>query len=84
MNGFKIRNEYIIIHLSKGSIKLSFDRVLKTKNRFVSGVRLNPVSIKTAGNVVNRKKYEVKFDTNKIHKDIGHCGEEALRITAKY
>jgi hypothetical protein len=25
----------------------------------------------------------VKFDINKLHKAIGHCGEEALKITAK-
>jgi hypothetical protein len=62
---------------------LSFERVLKTKNGFVSGVRLNPVSIKTAGNMVNRKEYDVKFDINKLHKFIGHCGEEVLWIKAK-
>jgi hypothetical protein len=39
--------------------------------------------INTAGNVVNSKKYEVKFDINKVHKYIGHCGEEALRITTE-
>ena len=82
-NGFKIGNDDIIIHLSKGSTTLSFDRVLKTKNGFVSGVCLNPVSVELAGNVVDSKKAEVKFDINKLHKAIGHCGEEALKITAK-
>ena len=82
-NGFKIGNDDIIIHLSKGSTTLSFDRVLKTKNGFVSGVCLNPVSVESAGNVVDSKKAEVKFDINKLHKAIGHCGEEALKITAK-
>jgi hypothetical protein len=82
-NGFTIGNEDIIIHLSKDSTILSFDRVLKTKNGIVSGVRLNSMSIETSGNVVNSKKYEVKFDINKLHKAIERCGEEALRITAK-
>jgi hypothetical protein len=49
----------------------------------VSGVCLNPVSINTAGNVVYSKKYEVEDDLNKLHKGIGHCGKDALRITAK-
>jgi hypothetical protein len=49
----------------------------------VSGVRLNPVSIKKAGSVVNSKKYKVKFDISKLHKAIGHNGEESLRISAK-
>ena len=39
----------------------------------MSGVRLNPVSIKSAGNVVDSKKAEVKFDINKLQKAIGHC-----------
>jgi hypothetical protein len=82
-NVFKIRNEEIIAHLSKGSNRLSFGRALKTKNRFLSEVRLKPVSIKMEGNVVGSKKYEVKFDINKFHKAIGHFGEEALRIINK-
>jgi hypothetical protein len=47
-------------------------------------VHLNPVSMETSGNVVNRKQYEVKFDINKLHKAIGYCGEVALQIKAKY
>jgi hypothetical protein len=82
-NGFMIGNEYIIIHLRKGSTTFSFDRVLETKNGYLSGVRLNLISIKTAENVVNSKKYEVKFDMNNLCKANGHCGKEALRITAK-
>jgi hypothetical protein len=66
-NSFKIGNEDIIIHLSKGSTILSFDRVIKTKNAFVSEIL----------------ESEVKFDILKFHISIGHCGEEALRITAK-
>jgi hypothetical protein len=53
---FKIGNENIIIHLSTGSPALSFGRVLKTKNGFVSGVRLNLISIEMAGNVVNKQQ----------------------------
>jgi hypothetical protein len=82
-NDFKIGNEHIITHLSKDSTTLYFERILKTKNGFLSGVCLNLVSIETTGNVVNRKKYEVKFDINKLHKAIGHIGEEALRKIAK-
>jgi hypothetical protein len=33
--------------------------------------------------LVNSKKYEVKFNINKLRKAIGHCGEEDLRMTAK-
>jgi hypothetical protein len=82
-DAFKITNEDFIINASKSSTTLSFERVIKTKNGVVSGVRLNLVYIKMVGNVVNRKQYEVKFYINKLHKAIEHCGEEALRITAK-
>jgi hypothetical protein len=57
-NGFKISNEDIVIHLSESSTKLSFDRVLKRKNGFMSGVCPNLTSIETAGNVVSSKKIE--------------------------
>jgi hypothetical protein len=46
-------------------------------------VSLNPVSIKSAGNLVNSKKYEVKFDIDKLHKAIGHFEEEASKIISK-
>jgi hypothetical protein len=75
-NGFKTENEDIITHLSKGSTTLSFDRVLKTNNEFVSIVCLNLVSIELTRNVVDSMKAEVKFDIKKIHKNIGHCGED--------
>ena len=41
----------------------------------------NSASIKSASNVVDSKKAEVKFDIHKLHKAIGHCGEEALKKT---
>jgi hypothetical protein len=34
--------------------------------------------------VVNIKKYEFEFDIKNLHKAIGLCGKEALRITAKF
>jgi hypothetical protein len=62
---------------------LTFDKVLKTKNGFVSEVCLHPIFIETAGNVVNSKKFEAKFDKYKLHKAIRYCGEDALQITAE-
>jgi hypothetical protein len=82
-NDYKIGNDSIIIYLSKGITTLSFERVLKTKNEFVSEVHLNPVSIELAGNMVTSKKAEVIFNINMLHKAIGHCGEEALKIISK-
>jgi hypothetical protein len=49
----------------------------------MSGEPLNLISIETAGNVVDSNNSEVKFDINKLHRGIRHCGEEGLRITAK-
>ena len=83
-NGFKIGNEGIIIHLTKGNATLTFDRILNTKNGFVTGAKLNPIVIESAGSAIDPEKVEIKVDINRIHKIVGHCGEEALRATANH
>jgi hypothetical protein len=42
-NGFKIGNDGIIIHLAQRSTTLSLNKILNTKNGFVSGAKLNPI-----------------------------------------
>jgi hypothetical protein len=49
----------------------------------MSGVCLNPISIETAGNVVDRKKSDVNFDIIRSIKRIENFGEEELRVAAK-
>jgi hypothetical protein len=83
-NGFKIGNDGIIVNLTKVSTTLSLNRILNTKNGCVSGAKLNPISIKSAGSVIDPEKSEMKVDINRIHKIVGHCGEEALVATANH
>jgi hypothetical protein len=59
-NGFKIGNDGIVIHLTKGNTTLSFDRILNTKNGFVSGAKLNPISIESANSVIDPARFEMK------------------------
>ena len=42
-NGFNLGNEDVVMKLMKGNTTLYFDRMLKTKNGFVSGIKLLPI-----------------------------------------
>jgi hypothetical protein len=44
-NGFNLRNYGEIIELSKGNVTLKFDKVVRTKNGFVHGIKLLPVLV---------------------------------------
>ena len=79
-NGFQIGNKGVVIHLTKGKTKLSFDRILQTKKGYVLGVDMVPVNSQVAGAVLERGK---KIDVNKLHQMLGHCGEDSMRLTAK-
>jgi hypothetical protein len=39
-NGFNLSNDGKIIKLSKGNVTLTFDKVVRTKNDFVPGIKL--------------------------------------------
>jgi hypothetical protein len=82
-NDFKIGNDGITNHQSKDSTTLSFDRVMETKNEFMSGVRLHMKFIQNAGYVVNRKKADIKFHIKSLNKSDMNCGKEASKLTFK-
>jgi hypothetical protein len=42
-NGFNLSNHGEIMELSKGNVTLTFDKVLRTKNGFVPGIKFLPV-----------------------------------------
>jgi hypothetical protein len=79
-NGFQIGNDGIIIHLKKGNIHLSFDKVMQAKKGYVLGVDMIPIHSEMAAGAQDSRK---KFDINKMHQVLGHCGEDCLRLTAK-
>jgi hypothetical protein len=39
-NGFNLSNDGKIIKLSRGNVTLTFDKVVRTKNGFVPGIKL--------------------------------------------
>jgi hypothetical protein len=81
-NGFNLVNEDVVMKLMKGNTTLYFDRMLKTKNGFVSGIKLLPIlGNNIATTAVEADKVKPKVDINNLHKILGHCGEDATRMT---
>ena len=65
-NGFKIGNDGEIIKLTKGNVTLIFDKVVRTKNGYVSGIRLTPVLGEVVTAAVESRKYD-SIDVNNLH-----------------
>jgi hypothetical protein len=79
-NGFNLSNDGKIIKLSKGNMTLTFDKVVRTKNGIVSGIKLLKVLGDVGTSVLQTKKCE-KIDVNNLHKILGHCCEVNARLT---
>ena len=77
--------------LTKGNVKLKFDRTYETKNGRLLGINLLPRSRPTKGEVAmstrddhNEEDKPTKtWNINRMHQVFNHAGEEALRKTAK-
>jgi hypothetical protein len=61
-NGFNLGNGDGVMKLMKENTALHFDRVLKTKNGFVSDIKLIPIFGKTVTNAVELTKVKNNFD----------------------
>jgi hypothetical protein len=81
-NGFNLSNDGEIIKLSKGNVTLTFDKVVRTKNGFVPGIKLLQVLDDVVTSILETKKRNT-IDVNKLHKVLGHCGEVNARLTGK-
>jgi hypothetical protein len=81
-NGFNPSNDGKIIKLSKGNVTLTFDKVVRTKNGFVPGVKLLQILGDVGTSVLETKKRNT-IDVNNLHKVLGHCGEVNSRFTGK-
>jgi hypothetical protein len=87
-NGFNLGNEDVVMKLMKGNTTLYFGRMLKTKNGFVSGIKLLPIlgnNIATTAIEVNKvkPKINIKISINNLHKSLGHCGEVVTIMTGE-
>jgi Zinc knuckle len=82
--GFNLGNEDVVMKLMQGNTTLYFDRMLKTKNEFVLGIKLLPIlGNNIATTAVEARKVKPKININNLHKMLGHFGEVTTRMTGK-
>jgi hypothetical protein len=81
-NGFNLSNKGLMTSLKKGSVSVTFDRVIKTVNGSIYGIKMTTydpsVAYLAKGSLTAIKEIYV----NKFHEMIGHCGVERLKKTA--
>jgi hypothetical protein len=80
--GYRISNNDLIISLSKGLNKITFERFFKAKDGTVSGILMRPCDNLVAYTVLNgvtKKGIEI-ID---FHTTLGNCGSDRLERTAR-
>jgi hypothetical protein len=80
-NGFNLSNGEII-KLSKGNVTLTLEKVVRTKDGFVPGIKLLQVLDDVGTSALETKKRNT-IDVNNLHKVLGHCDEVNARLTGK-
>jgi len=81
--GYKLSNKGLSICLSKGDVSVTFDRVLRTANGSVSGIKLSIDKSPVAYNTISNFRPAKSININDFHKMLGHCGSDRLQKTAK-
>jgi hypothetical protein len=81
--GYKLSNKGLSICLSKGAVSVTFDRVLRTANGSVSGIKLSINESPVAYNTISNFRPGKSININDFHKMLGHCGSDRLQKTAK-
>jgi hypothetical protein len=81
-NGFNLGNEDVVTKLMKRKRALYFDRVLITKNGFVSGIKLMPIIGDEANTAFELNKIKIVIDN--LRKILGRCGEATARMIRKF
>jgi hypothetical protein len=80
--GFDLSNKGLTISLKKGSVSVTFDRVIKTVNGSVSGIKMTSYDSSVAYIAKGRLTAIKEIDVNKFHEMIVHCGVDRLKKTA--
>jgi hypothetical protein len=81
-NGYILSNRGLSICLPKGPCSLTFDRVIRTTNGFVSGIKLSVYSSPVMCNAIINANHNKSYDVNVFHEMLGHCGMDKLKKTA--
>jgi hypothetical protein len=82
-NGFKLNNGNENISLTKGSASITFDRIIKSLDGTVSGIKIVYLDFPTSHVPQNKLDSVKSIDVNKFHEMIGHCGLDRLKKTAQ-
>jgi hypothetical protein len=82
-NEFKLRNKHENISLTKGSASITFDRIIKSLDGTVSGIKMGHLDFPTTYIAQNKLDSGKSTNVNKFHEMIGHCGLDCLKKTAQ-
>jgi hypothetical protein len=81
-NGFNLSNKGLMISLKKGYVSVTFDKVIKTVNGSISGIKVTTFDPSVAYCAKGSLTAVKEIDVNKFHEMIGHCGVERMKKTA--
>jgi hypothetical protein len=73
-NVFDLSNKGLMIRLKKGSVSVTFDRVIKTVNGSISGIKMTTYDPSVAYLAKCSPTAIKEIDVNKFHEMFGHCG----------
>jgi hypothetical protein len=82
-NGFRLSNKNENISLTKGSASITFDRIIKSLDGTVSGIKMIYLDSPTAYVSQNKLDSGKSVNVNKFHEMIRHCGLNCLKKTAQ-
>jgi hypothetical protein len=78
-NGFKLSNKGENISLIKGSACITFDRIIKSLDGTVSGIKIVSLDSPTVYVSQNKTDSSKGINVNKFHEMIGHCSYDPLK-----
>jgi hypothetical protein len=82
-NGCRLSNEGESISLTKGSSSITFDRIIKSLDGTISGIKMVSLDSPTAYIAQNKIDSNKSIDVNKFHEMIGYCGLDCSKKTAQ-
>jgi hypothetical protein len=82
-NGFDLSNGGQSISLIKGFSSITFDRIIKSLDGTVSGIKMDSIESPSAYVAQSKLVSSNSLDVNKFHEMIGYCGLNSLKKTAQ-
>jgi hypothetical protein len=82
-NRFDLSSEGDSISLTKGSSSITFDRIIKSLDGTISGIKMISLDSPTAHVIQNKMDSNKRIDVKKLHAMIGHCCLDCLKKIAQ-